>query len=80
MVGDSVLYPFFFIPIYIVIRIAYGKLMRRLPVYRRLLEWTRHGQGTEMLSFVDLLKPSSDAGADFGGEGKDSDQEPGARP
>ncbi len=80
MVGDSVLYPFFFIPIYIVIRIAYGKLMRRLPVYRRLLEWTRHGQGTEMLSFVDLLKPSSDAGADSGGEGKDSDQEPGARP
>jgi hypothetical protein len=57
-VGQSVFYQFFFIPIYIAVRISYGKLMRRIPAYQRILHWTRHGDGTEMLSFVDLLKPS----------------------
>jgi len=63
-VGDSVFYPFFFIPIYIVVRIAYGKLMRLIPLYQRILEWTRHGKGTEMVSFVDLLKPSEETSQD----------------
>jgi hypothetical protein len=79
-VGDSVFYPFFFIPIYIVVRIAYGKLMRRLPVYRRILEWTRHGKGTEMLSFVDLLKPSPEPGTQSGQDEKDPESRPGERP
>ena len=74
-VGQSVFYPFFFIPIYIAVRIAYGRLMRRLPFYRRILEWTRHGDGTEMLPFVDLLKPSpeQDAEGDVKPEGRDAD-------
>jgi hypothetical protein len=79
-VGDSVFYPFFFIPIYIVVRIAYGKLMRRLPAYRRILEWTRHGKGTEMLSFVDLLKPSPEPGTQSGQDEKDPESRPGERP
>jgi len=66
-VGKSVFYPFFFIPIYIFARIAYGKLMRLSPAYRRVLEWTKHGKGEEMLSFVDLLKPSPDQDADEAG-------------
>ena len=63
-VGKSVFYPFFFIPIYIVVRISYGKLMRMSPVYRRILEWTKHSSGEEMLSFVELLTPSPDEKTD----------------
>ncbi len=63
-VGNSVFYPFFFIPIYIIVRVSYGKLMRMSPVYRRVLDWTRHGKGEEMLSFVELLTPSPDEKTD----------------
>lgn len=63
-VGKSVFYPFFFIPIYIGVRISYGKLMRMSPVYRRILEWTKHSSGEEMLSFVELLTPSPDEKTD----------------
>jgi len=56
--GKGVFYPFFFIPIYIAVRITYGKLMCRFPFYRRIQAWTRYGKEAEMLSFVDLLKPS----------------------
>lgn len=63
-VGKSVFYPFFFIPIYIVVRISYGKLLRMSPVYRRILEWTKHSSGEEMLSFVELLTPSPDEKTD----------------
>lgn len=56
--GQSVFYPFFFIPIYIAVRISYGKLMSRFSFYQRIQTWTRYGKETEMLSFVDLLKPT----------------------
>ncbi|NLW81146.1 MAG: hypothetical protein GXY42_05665 [Desulfovibrionales bacterium] len=62
-VGQSVAYPFFFIPVYIAARILYGKAMRCFPFYQRILAWTRHGDGTEMVPFVDLLKPSPDQDA-----------------
>ena len=78
-VGQSVFYPFFFIPIYIAVRIAYGKLMRRLPFYRRIIDWTRHGDGTEMLPFVDLLKPSPEQDDAATGTRKDRDADPGDR-
>lgn len=61
--GDSVLYPFFFIPMYLAVRIAYGRLMRLFPFYQRILAWTKHGGEEAMLPFVDLLKPSSESGA-----------------
>lgn len=57
-VGDTVLYPFFFIPIYIVVRILYGRIMRRVPFYQRILAWAKHGDGTQMVSFAELLKPA----------------------
>jgi hypothetical protein len=57
-VGDSVLYPFFFIPVYIAVRILYGKAMRRVPFYQRILTWAKHGDGTQMVSFAELFKPS----------------------
>lgn len=53
-VGESVLYPFYFLPMYIVVRILYGKMLRRFAFYRRLLEWTRHGKATRMLRFEDV--------------------------
>lgn len=59
-VGQDVLYPFFFIPLYIVARIVYGKIMRRFAFYRRIMEWTKHGQEMEMLRFEDLLRPVSE--------------------
>lgn len=59
-VGDTVYYPFFFIPIYLAVRIGYGKIMRRFAFYQRILFWTKHGDGTKMESFVDLLKPSEE--------------------
>ncbi len=65
--GDRVLYPFFFIPMYLAVRISYGKMMRLFPFYQRILAWTRHGGEEAMLSFVDLLKPSSGAGAEKSG-------------
>lgn len=61
--GKSVFYPFFFIPMYLAVRIAYGKLMRLFPFYQRILAWTTHGSGETMLSFVELLKPSSEGRA-----------------
>ena len=60
-VGDSVFYPFFFFPIYIAVRIFYGKTMRLFPFYRRVLDWSKHGNETQMVPFMDLLKPSTGA-------------------
>lgn len=60
-VGDTVLYPFFFIPLYIAVRILYGRIMRRVPFYQRILAWAKHGDGTQMVSFAELLRPSPDA-------------------
>ncbi|SFJ35170.1 hypothetical protein SAMN04488082_102392 [Desulfomicrobium apsheronum] len=60
-IGDSVFYPFFFFPIYIAVRISYGKIMRRFPFYRRILDWSKHGNETQMVPFMDLLKPSTGA-------------------
>jgi len=57
-IGDSVIYTFFFIPMYIAVRIAYGRIMRCFGFYRAILGWTRYGQETEMLPFIDLLKPA----------------------
>jgi len=59
-VGETVFYPFFFIPIYIAVRISYGKIMRRLPFYQRILDWAKHGNETQMESFMDLLTPSQE--------------------
>lgn len=67
-VGQDVFFPFFFIPIYIIVRILYGRIMRRLAWYQRIIAWTRHGKETEMLSFVDLLKPSPGVDADKGAD------------
>lgn len=58
-VGDTVMYPFFFIPMYIAVRILYGRIMRRVPFYQRILTWAKHGNGTQMVSFVELLKPAA---------------------
>lgn len=63
-VGQDVFFPFFFIPIYILARILYGRIMRRLSWYQRIMAWTRHGKETEMMSFVELLKPSPGADAE----------------
>jgi hypothetical protein len=78
-VGQSVFYQFFFIPIYIAVRISYGKLMRRVTAYQRVLHWTRHGDGTEMLSFVDLLKPSPEQDDAPAPKGDGQDAKPGER-
>lgn len=56
-VGDEVMYPFFCIPLYILMRIVYGRIMRLFAPYRRVLTWTGHGGKTEMLRFEDLLRP-----------------------
>ena len=58
-VGDSVFYPFFFFPIYIAVRIIYGKIMRLFPFYQRILGWSKHGNDTQMVPFMDLLKPDT---------------------
>ncbi|ACU88807.1 hypothetical protein [Desulfomicrobium baculatum] len=58
-VGDSVFYPFFFFPIYIALRILYGRIMCRFPFYQRILGWSKHGNDTQMVPFMDLLKPSA---------------------
>lgn len=55
-VGENVFYPFFFLPIYIALRILYGRGMRRILWYQRLLHWTAHDQATQMLPFLDLFK------------------------
>ena len=70
-VGDSVFYPFFFLPIYIAVRIIYGRTMRRFGFYQRILTWSKHGDDTQMVPFIDLLKPSS--GDDTRPEGDPSD-------
>lgn len=75
-VGQDVLYPFFFIPIYIAVRILYGKVMRRFTFYQRIIAWTRHGDGTEMVSFVELLKPSQEQAGNMAGERPPDKQEP----
>ncbi|NCC24952.1 MAG: hypothetical protein EOM25_07105 [Deltaproteobacteria bacterium] len=58
-VGDSVFYPFYFLPMYILIRIFYGRIMRRFAFYQSILLWAKHGSDVQMRSFVDLLKPPS---------------------
>lgn len=63
-VGDSVFYPFFFIPIYIAVRISYGRILRRIPFYQRILDWAKHGDGTQMVSFAELLKPAPSVPSD----------------
>jgi hypothetical protein len=57
-VGDTVLYPFFFIPLYIAVRILYGRIMRLVPFYQRIVNWAKHGDGTQMVSFAELFKPA----------------------
>lgn len=59
-VGENVYYPFFFIPIYLLVRISYGRLLRRVPFYQLILDWAKHGDGTQMVSFAELLKPSTE--------------------
>lgn len=61
-VGQSVMFPFFFIPMYIALRMLYGRSMRRLAWYRRVQAWAGHASDTEMQSFLELLKPSEGSG------------------
>jgi hypothetical protein len=75
-VGQDVLYPFFFIPIYIAVRILYGKVMRRLTFYQRIIAWTRHGDETEMVSFAELFKPSQEQTGNRAGESSPDKPEP----
>lgn len=60
-VGDTVLYPFFFIPMYIAVRILYGRILRRVPFYQRIMTWAKHGDGTQMVSFAELFKPAAES-------------------
>jgi hypothetical protein len=59
-VGDSVFYPFFFLPMYIAVRILYGRIMRSFGFYRRILNWSKHGSDTQMVPFMELLTPSAE--------------------
>lgn len=60
-VGQAVMFQFFFIPVYIALRMVYGRVMRRFAWYRRVQSWASHASDKEMLSFVDLFKPSDGA-------------------
>ena len=59
-VGDSVFYPFFFLPMYIAVRVFYGRTMRSFGFYRRILSWSKHGSDTQMVPFMELLTPAKE--------------------
>ncbi len=55
--GDAVGYAFTFIPMYILVRIIFGRLKGRLPFFRRIrsLQVGEHEDGEAMLSFSDVF-------------------------
>ncbi len=62
--GDAVGYAFTFIPMYILVRIVFGRLRSRLPIFRRVLTLQVREQmdGEQMLSFTDVFhKPTGSA-------------------
>lgn len=60
-VGDSVGYAFTFIPMYILVRILFGKVKGRLPFFRgiRVMQAREQQTGEKMLSFTDVFHPSA---------------------
>ncbi len=58
-IGDSVGYAFTFIPMYILVRILFGKLKGRLPFFRRIraLQAREQQTGEKILSFSDVFHP-----------------------
>ncbi len=55
-------YNFFFFPLYILARLVYARIMKRLPAYRRLRSAVAHDRGTEeVMSFRDLDKAAAKA-------------------
>ncbi len=65
-IGDAVGYAFSFIPMYILVRVVFGRLKGRLPFFRgiRSLQAGEAAEGERMLSFADVFHSKSGAAPD----------------
>ncbi len=65
-IGDAVGYAFSFIPMYILVRVVFGRLKGRLPFFRRIrsLQAGEAAEGERMLSFDDVFHSKSGAAPD----------------